>query len=40
MESIKMVLTNIFAGKEWRCRYRKWTRRYNGERRKWDERRQ
>ena len=25
MESLKMVLMNLFAGREWRCRYREWT---------------
>ena len=23
----KMVLMNLFAGKEWRCRYKEWTHR-------------
>ena len=25
MKSRKMVLMNLFSGKEWRCRYREWT---------------
>ena len=25
MESRKMVLMNLFAGEEWRCRHREWT---------------
>ena len=30
MESIKVVLMNLFAGKEWRCRCRAWTCGYSG----------
>ena len=33
MESRKIVLMNLFAGKEWRHRCREWTCRYNGGRR-------
>ena len=31
MESRKMVLMNLFAGKEWRCRYREQTCGHSGE---------
>ena len=31
MESIKMVLMNLFAGKEWRRRHREWTCGHSGE---------
>ena len=30
MESRKMILMNLVAGKEWRCRYIKWTCGYSG----------
>ena len=30
MESRKMVLMNLFAGQEWRCRCREWTCRHSG----------
>ena len=39
MESRKMVLINLFAGKEWRLRYREWTCEHSGERREWDKER-
>ena len=32
-----MVLMNLFAGKEWRCRYRVWTCGHSRGRRAWDE---
>ena len=34
-----MVLMNIFAGKEWRCRHRKRTFAHSGGRKEWDEQR-
>jgi len=37
MESIKVVLMNLLAGKEWRCSYREWSRGHGGEKREWDE---
>ena len=33
MDSRKMVLMNLFSGKEWRCKYREWTCGYSGGRR-------
>ena len=35
MESRKMVLMDLFAGKEWRLRYREWTCGHSGKRREW-----
>ena len=35
MESIKMVLMNLFAGKKWRCRHRDRTRGHSTGRKKW-----
>ena len=37
MEARKMVLMNLLAGKEWRCRCREWTCGHSGRRREWDE---
>ena len=37
MESRKMVLTNLFAGQQWRCRHREQTYEHNRGRRGWDE---
>ena len=34
-----MVLMNLFAGKEWRHRYRERTYRHSEERKEWDEQR-
>ena len=31
-----MVLMNLFAGKEWRFRYREWTCGHSGGRKEWD----
>ena len=31
MESIKMILMNLFAGEQWRCRHREQTRRHGAE---------
>ena len=36
MESRKMVLMNLFAEKEWRCRYREQSCRHSGRRKEWD----
>ena len=36
MESRKMVLMNLFAGKEWRHRHREWTFGHSGGRIGWD----
>ena len=35
----KMILIDLFAGKEWRCRCRAWTRQHSWGGREWDERR-
>ena len=37
MKSRKMVLINLSAGKEWRCRCREWTRGHSEGRGEWDE---
>ena len=37
MESRKMVLRNLFAGKEWKLSYREWAYGHNGGRIEWDE---
>jgi len=37
MESRKMVLMNLLAGKEWRCRDREQTCADSGRRKEWDE---
>ena len=37
MESRKMVLMNLFTGKEWRRRCREWTCEHSGARRGWEE---
>lgn len=39
MESRKMGLTNLFAGKEGRCKYREQTYGHTGDRREWDKQR-
>ena len=39
MESRKKVLMNLFAGKEWECRYKEWTCGHCGRRREWDKQR-
>ena len=36
MESRKMVLMNLFAGQQWRCKHREQTCGHNGRRREWD----
>ena len=36
MESKKMILMNLVAQKEWKCRYRKWTCGQSGGRKEWD----
>ena len=36
MESRKMVLMNLFIGKEWRHRCGEWTCVHSGRRREWD----
>ena len=30
MESRKMILMNLFAGQQWKCRHREWTWRHSG----------
>ena len=37
MESRKMVLMNLFAEQQWRCRHREQTGEHSGRRRGWDE---
>ena len=37
MESRKMALMNLFASKEWRCRYREWIYGHSGRGTEWDE---
>ena len=37
MKSRKIVLTNLFAGKEWRCRCREWTCGHSVGGREWDD---
>ena len=37
MESRKMVLMNLFAEQQWRCRHREQTGEHSGGRRGWDE---
>ena len=37
MESRKIALMNLFAGKEWRHRHREWTCGHNRGRRGWEE---
>ena len=37
MESRKMVLMNLFAGQQWKHRYREQASGYRGGRRGWDE---
>ena len=39
MGSREMVLMDLFAGEEWRCRRREWTCVHRGEGRGWEERR-
>ena len=36
MESRKLLLMNLFAGQQWRCRRREQTCGCRGERREWD----
>ena len=40
MESIKMVLMNLFAGLQWRCRFKEKNCGERGRRREWEERRE
>ena len=35
MESRKIILINLFAGQQWRCRYREQTYGHRGRERKW-----
>ena len=35
MESRKIILMNMFAGKEWRHRWKEWTCGHNGGRKEW-----
>ena len=37
MESRKMVLMNLFAEQQWRCRHREQTGEHRGGRRGWDD---
>ena len=37
MESRKMVLMNLLAGKEWRRIHREWTCEHSGGRREWED---
>ena len=37
MESRKMVLMNLFAGQQWKCKQREQTCGHSGGRRGWDE---
>ena len=36
MDSRNAVLMNLFAGREWKCRYREWTCGHSRGRREWD----
>ena len=36
-EILKIVLMDLFTGKEWRCRCREWTYGHSGEGREWDQ---
>ena len=37
METRKLAVMNLFAGKKWKCRHREWTCGHSGERRGKDE---